>query len=295
MYMCAYWIQFWYIICLYVGYYQSSGCPYQGHYSIWLVNELQECLVLPIHNSAEEALFHYFMAKYGGGTELKWQNMVLTWNQIANNRKEISYKLTEHLCLYYSRDWKRLANVKQTLVLTSAERTEVKQHLNSIARTKYLPTIPQKPLNPHHIAQGFLKLDNNEPMNASVNDTSINTNKFPSSHLWTPSDQASLSSSPLALTQSPPPVLSSGLVIPSYTPAISSSAVTGAPPSSLHSTSPSLSAHMTLSALATSRVEKLTNKPTPVPKRKALRKCPKCTRGENCPGRKEAHLCTGVC
>ncbi|KIK66745.1 hypothetical protein GYMLUDRAFT_55428 [Collybiopsis luxurians FD-317 M1] len=381
MYMHVYWILFWYTICLYiceqlnlkyklnsqikVGTYHSSGSPYQGHYSIWLVNEFQEvcltlhgqgilqnnyespngwvngnfyqlstehvgilpipesvcetlgmlpynlelhfsqthwfvaslqntqCPVLPIHNSAEEALFHDFMAKYGSGTKPKWQNMVLAWNQMANNKKEISYKLPEHLHLYYAGVWKRLANVKQTLALTSAERTEVKQHLTSLAQTKHLPPVAQKPLNLHHVTWGLLELDSNETMNPSPNSTSMDSdpNRAPSS----PSDQASSSLLPLVPTQLPLPVSSSGLVIPSPTPATSSSTVAETLSSSLHSTTTSLSAHTTLSTLATCRVEKSTKKPMPVPKTKAPRKCPKCTGSESCPGHKEAHLCTGVC
>ncbi|KIK50165.1 hypothetical protein GYMLUDRAFT_253216 [Collybiopsis luxurians FD-317 M1] len=354
-----------------VGTYHSSGRPYQGHYSIWLTNELQEvcltlhsygviqdnykppdgwvnsnfyqptterlgilplpqstceasgmllynpklhssqthwfiaslqntqCPVLPIHNSAEETLFHQFMASHGGGTEPLWQNIVLAWNEIANNKKEISYKLNEHLRLYYTGDWKRSLNVKQTLALTLAERKEVKQNLTSTAHTKYLPAISQVPLVRHHVPQGLLELNNNELTNtasAQANDTSADAGGL-QPPLLTPSNErsSSLSESESA-TPSLLPVSSSSCAGP--IPAISSTEtshvsarVEVVTPSSLAAST----SNTTLSALAVHRVENSTKRLPAIPKKKAPKKCPKCTGGEACAGRKAARLCTGVC
>ncbi|KIK53592.1 hypothetical protein GYMLUDRAFT_250294 [Collybiopsis luxurians FD-317 M1] len=55
-----------------------------------------------------------------GSSEPPWEQIVRSWNASANQDSMLSYKLIEHLRLYYNGTWKSIANVKQTYAETTA-------------------------------------------------------------------------------------------------------------------------------------------------------------------------------
>ncbi|KAJ7921075.1 hypothetical protein B0H13DRAFT_2418703 [Mycena leptocephala] len=119
---------------LLVGTFNSTGQRFKGHYSIWLTNEIQEllsslehCLIDPIlltgwtteifmseQTKAPESLFFQFTAQQKRNYSL--------WNSHADQDKDISYKLSEQLKVYFNGDWKTNANIKQTKVMTENAR-----------------------------------------------------------------------------------------------------------------------------------------------------------------------------
>ncbi|KAJ3964742.1 hypothetical protein EV361DRAFT_976393 [Lentinula raphanica] len=89
----------------------------------WFVASLQGTrrAVLPIANTYEEERFREYVAMNTGSSEPQWENIVCAWNTAAITDKNLSYKLIEHLRLYYNGDWKSLSNIKQTLAQTAED------------------------------------------------------------------------------------------------------------------------------------------------------------------------------
>ncbi|KAJ3816731.1 hypothetical protein F5880DRAFT_1618992 [Lentinula raphanica] len=132
----------------------------------WFVASLQgtQRPVLPIHNKREEDLFRDLVLTNTGASEPRWDNIVLAWNTTANNDTDVSYKIIEHLWLYYNGEWKSLANIKQTLAQTADDRKRAKKHVHDPLRTKSLPVALEAPLSLHHVPAGLRSLESTPPI-----------------------------------------------------------------------------------------------------------------------------------
>ncbi|KAJ3777917.1 hypothetical protein FB446DRAFT_699599 [Lentinula raphanica] len=127
----------------------------------WFIASLQgtQRPVLPIHNKREEDLFRDLILTNTGASEPRWDNIVLAWNTTANNDSDVSYKIIEHLRLYYNGEWKSLANIKQTLAQTAEDRRRAKKHVHDPLRMKSLPAALEAPLSLHHVPSGLRSLE----------------------------------------------------------------------------------------------------------------------------------------
>ncbi|KAK1227239.1 hypothetical protein PQX77_009768, partial [Marasmius sp. AFHP31] len=128
--------------------------------------------VLPIHNDEEKKLFRKMMASpstYKNG-EPNWKIISKSWNTGAGNDPTISYKLPEHLQLYYNGAWKTNTNIKQTLSQTSHERQPVRDELrdDTSSQIKSL-RVPQQPPKLHSVTSGFQPLDREDSSNTTIN------------------------------------------------------------------------------------------------------------------------------
>ncbi|KAG5645306.1 hypothetical protein DXG03_006495 [Asterophora parasitica] len=195
-----------------VSTFDSTGKRYTSHYSIWLINELQEmsmflhdiipgthpvtgwvngnlysctkevsgvlpipknvqvhsrmmeyqpelhakqlhCFlasaqhtrkpVLPVHNQEEKNLFREVMSnqdKFGTKSGPNWEEIVRVWNGYATESNNISYKLMEHLKVYYSGGWETHANVVQSI------------------HPMRIPGAAEAPLRLHSVETGFTTL-----------------------------------------------------------------------------------------------------------------------------------------
>ncbi|KAJ6447607.1 hypothetical protein C8R47DRAFT_1231364 [Mycena vitilis] len=204
---------------LLVGTFNSTGKRYTGHYSLWIINEVQELLssledrliapllltgwvngnlyqptkevagvlpipedvrlksgmsqfesslhskqrhrylaalqgtrkpVLPIHSTPEKDLFRDLMAKSPGSfsSPSSIDNMVRLWNSHADEKKDIYYKLSEQLKVYFNGNWKTNANIKQSKAMTAEARTPLNTRLRNPSRLLAAPNIPSSQLAP---------------------------------------------------------------------------------------------------------------------------------------------------
>ncbi|KAJ3746885.1 hypothetical protein EV360DRAFT_57346 [Lentinula raphanica] len=236
----------------------------------WFVASLQgiQRPVLPIHNKCEEDLFRDLVLTNTGSLEPRWDNIVLAWNTVANNEKEVSYKIIEHLRLYYNGEWKSLANIKQTLAQTADDRKRAKKHIHDPLRTKPLPVAPEAPLSLHHVPAGLHSL---ESMPLPHPDP-------PMPPTTTQTDAEDLHRQPLQPEPNSNPIAAS---------ASSSSSLSQDPPPRSVST--------VIEQLAGNRVHANATLPAPRPKQRQVRRCKKCTRGELCNGRSNVKLCMNPC
>ncbi|KAF5381364.1 hypothetical protein D9615_008300 [Tricholomella constricta] len=203
---------------LLVGTFNSTGQRYTGHFSIWLINELQEMLclvrdqlinppmlegwvngnlyvpsnevagvlpipdqvrtrfgmgayvaslhskqphhflasmqgtrkaVLPVHSAEERDLFRNFMAGNSGFNDSSsgpnWDLAVQLWNNAAEVKENISYKLPEQLKFYYNGDWKKNTNVKQTKAMTAHAHIPLLKTLRDPRRSAHAPSCTKRP------------------------------------------------------------------------------------------------------------------------------------------------------
>ncbi|KAJ3840970.1 hypothetical protein F5878DRAFT_672230, partial [Lentinula raphanica] len=281
-----------------VGTFNSTGQPWKSHYSIWLTNELHEMLltlrsnnlipeipngiipagwvngnfylpttevtgILPI----PEKIRHLVLTNTGS-SEPRWDNIVLAWNTVANNEKEVSYKIIEHLRLYYNGEWKSLANIKQTLAQTADDRKRAKKHIHDPLRTKPLPVAPEAPLSLHHVPAGLRSLESTPlPHPNPLTPPTI-----------TQTDAEDLHRQPLQPEPNSNPIAASA--------SSSSSSSQDPPPCSVSTV---------IEQLAGNRVHANATLPAPRPKQRQVRRCKKCTRGELCNGRSNVKLCMNPC
>ncbi|KAG6825492.1 hypothetical protein H0H92_003568 [Tricholoma furcatifolium] len=116
--------------------------------------------VLPIHNSHERKLFHKLMTDESEFNNPvsgpNWDVAIQIWNNTADADEEISYKLTEHLKLYYNGDWKRNANIKQTKAMTVDMRRPLRNTLYDPRRASNAPAVPEASRSLHRISKGLL-------------------------------------------------------------------------------------------------------------------------------------------
>ncbi|EKM74532.1 hypothetical protein AGABI1DRAFT_95562 [Agaricus bisporus var. burnettii JB137-S8] len=114
--------------------------------------------VLPVHTHAEEQYFRSLMNSDPSFSpqsgEPKWNEAVQVWNANAESRDGVYYKLVEQLKTYYSR-WKAHLNVKEALSLTSEQRRPVTQMVHDPNRSRVVPPVSPRPLQPHHALTGF--------------------------------------------------------------------------------------------------------------------------------------------
>ncbi|KAJ3836718.1 hypothetical protein F5878DRAFT_586170 [Lentinula raphanica] len=233
----------------------------------WFVASLQgtQRPVLPIHNKREEDLFRDLVLTNTGSSEPRWDNIVLAWNTTANNEKEVSYKIIEHLRLYYNGEWKSLANIKQTLAQTAEDRKCAKKHVHDPLRTKPLPVALEAPLSLHHVPAGLRSLESTpRPPSASPSTTQTDAEN---SHLQ-----------PFRPSLNPNPISASA--------SSSSSSQDLLAPSSVATV---------IEQLAGNRVRANATLPAPKPKQRQVRRCKKCTRGESCNGHSNVKLCMNPC
>ncbi|KAG6875210.1 hypothetical protein C0992_004756, partial [Termitomyces sp. T32_za158] len=115
--------------------------------------------VLPVHNHAERALFHELMTKDTGFNDTvtgpNWKLAVQLWNNAAETRDNISYKLTEQLKVYYNGDWKRNTNIKQTKAMTANTRLPLENILCDPWRSSAAPCVPETTRTHHSVMKGL--------------------------------------------------------------------------------------------------------------------------------------------
>lgn len=129
-----------------MGTYKSSLHSKQRHYFLASMQGTRKP-VLPIHNSQERDLFRDFMTGDSGFNDPvsgpNWEHAVRLWNDTADTKEGISYKLTEQLKVYYNGDWKRNTNIKQTKSMTVDVRFPLKQSLRDPRRSSGAPKAPE--------------------------------------------------------------------------------------------------------------------------------------------------------
>ncbi|CAK5266047.1 unnamed protein product [Mycena citricolor] len=144
------------------------------HYHLALLQGTRKA-VLPIHNDAEEKLFRDFMSgqhSFGNFTSPKQVNdAVRAWNAEADTQKDIYYKLSEQLKVYYNGKWKRNANIKQTKALTAAIRRPVLNKIRDPKRLDVMPAVPEVPMRLHSASAGLLPLDPPPPAQPPMSPT----------------------------------------------------------------------------------------------------------------------------
>ncbi|KAF8057979.1 hypothetical protein FPV67DRAFT_1525179 [Lyophyllum atratum] len=117
--------------------------------------------VLPIHNTEERALFRELMSnnmKFSMKSGVDWEEAVKVWNAHADEQRDISYKLTEHLKVYYGGDWEAQVNIKQTMSITASERLPLKRSLRDPTRSTLARPAAETSLKLHSVQQGFVGL-----------------------------------------------------------------------------------------------------------------------------------------
>ncbi|GBE83376.1 hypothetical protein SCP_0504240 [Sparassis crispa] len=133
--------------------------------------------VLPVHSVAEYQLFSKLMREdpifNRPDTEPSWAQAVKIWNRIAESEKEISYKLIEHLKVYYT-TWKSNMNVKYTLAQTKEHRMALNNTLRDPLRSQHAPPAPERSQRFHDIVSGLQSLQE------TGSDSAIST--MPSDH-----------------------------------------------------------------------------------------------------------------
>ncbi|KAJ6538419.1 hypothetical protein B0H10DRAFT_2254857 [Mycena sp. CBHHK59/15] len=121
--------------------------------------------VLPIHSPAEKDLFHDLMAANPANfsSPSGIDELVRLWNSHANIKKDISYKLSEQLKVYFNRDWKTNTNIKQTIVMTADARAALNARLRNPVRALAAPKVPETQLTLHSVSHGTLPLFDEPP------------------------------------------------------------------------------------------------------------------------------------
>ncbi|KAJ3819593.1 hypothetical protein F5880DRAFT_1616319 [Lentinula raphanica] len=238
----------------------------------WFVASLQGTrrAVLPIANSYEEGRFREYVATNTGSSEPRWDNIVRAWNTAAITDNNLSYKLIEHLRLYYNGDWKTLSNIKQTLAQTAEDRKRAKKPVNDLNRIKMLPAALEAPLTLHSVQNGLRESRNGLPDHTDQISESA-------SGAGEGAEGSSRTSSIIPNTSMLPPEPPSDC---DPTPAMT--------PPNLE-TVPEI-----ISRLAVQRVEDRVQRPTKKKPRQP-RRCKKCDKGEDCNGRSNVRLCPNVC
>ncbi|GLB43789.1 putative essential for the formation of DNA replication focal centers [Lyophyllum shimeji] len=141
-----------------MGTYESSLHSKQRHYFLASMQGTRKP-VLPIHNSQERDLFRDFMIGDSGFNDPvsgpSWERAARLWNDTAEIKEGISYKLTEQLKVYYNGDWKRNTNIKQTKSMTADVRIPLKHSLRDPRRSSGAPKAPERAKTLHSVSQGF--------------------------------------------------------------------------------------------------------------------------------------------
>ncbi|KAG6835693.1 hypothetical protein H0H93_015646 [Arthromyces matolae] len=228
--------------------------------------------VLPIHNDDERNLFRNLMARissFSSGSGVDWEKLVKVWNGYANEQEKISYKLTEHLTLYYNGEWATQSNVKQTLSITAKNRVPLKKAVHDPNRSIGAPQTKETSLKPHVVSKGLLPMDKDVP---TTHDSNIN------------------SPHPAIGTTSPQPSLETHIDVE---PEDSSNPPTSRPSGSMPSGSLALTTEVHTRLLK--RGAEASTAVQPAKKQRRERSCQKCSKGTSCPGRKESALCPNRC
>ncbi|KAF7762010.1 hypothetical protein Agabi119p4_10002 [Agaricus bisporus var. burnettii] len=137
--------------------------------------------VLPVHTHAEEQYFRSLMNSDPSFSpqsgEPKWNEAIQVWNANAESRDGVYYKLVEQLKTYYSR-WKAHLNVKEALSLTSEQRRPVTQMVHDPNRSRVVPPVSPRPLQPHHALTGFSEHEPSELHPPSFNTIPVSTDSM---------------------------------------------------------------------------------------------------------------------
>ncbi|KAG6835921.1 hypothetical protein H0H93_013330 [Arthromyces matolae] len=141
-----------------MGRYIASAHGKQPHYFLASMQGTRKP-VLPVHNSQERKLFHDFMSGNNGfnhpTTGPNWDVAVQLWNNVAETRDKISYKLPEQLKVYYNGDWKRNVNIKQTKAMTADARLPLRNTLRDPQRSLTAPKVPETVKTLHTASKGL--------------------------------------------------------------------------------------------------------------------------------------------
>ncbi|KAJ7624198.1 hypothetical protein DFH06DRAFT_1008444, partial [Mycena polygramma] len=151
--------------------------------------------VLPIHSTPEKDLFRDLMAKSPGSfsSPSSIDNMVRLWNSHADEKKDIYYKLSEQLKVYFNGNWKTNANIKQSKAMTAEARTPLNTRLRDPFRLLAAPNIPSSQLAPHRVRSGMLSLFD-EPENSPQDNLHIPHSPHPDNSLSMPISYSAISS-----------------------------------------------------------------------------------------------------
>ncbi|RDB16051.1 hypothetical protein Hypma_003473 [Hypsizygus marmoreus] len=121
--------------------------------------------VLPIHTVAERNLFSSLMREHEAfnvpSGVPRWKDAVKVWNRYADENVDIFYK-AQQLTVFHS-DWKTSLNVRETLSLSLTARKPVLNVIQNPRRSALAPAIPQHPLKPHQVNEGFLAITDGSP------------------------------------------------------------------------------------------------------------------------------------
>ncbi|KAF8227924.1 hypothetical protein L208DRAFT_1491091, partial [Tricholoma matsutake] len=161
--------------------------------------------VLPNHSHKECNLFWQLVAENVSFASAQWEIAMKVWNRYADEHKEISYKLAEHLRMYFNGDWKSQENTKQTMAVKAKDRLPLKKALQDPSWSETAPLATESTMQLHSVAKGFFPLDPpaisfalplpdvDMPMISTVN-PNCTISKSPAS---------SKSTSPMRLTENP--------------------------------------------------------------------------------------------
>ncbi|KAJ7718468.1 hypothetical protein B0H16DRAFT_1337422, partial [Mycena metata] len=129
--------------------------------------------VLPVHSAPEKTLFRNLVAEHPAAfsTPTTLDNFVRLWNSHADQREDISYKLSEQLKVYYNGDWKTNTNIIHSKVMSADKRTALNSRLQNPARALAAPVVPETQLKLHSAPSGMLPLFD-EPL-ISFNGSSV--------------------------------------------------------------------------------------------------------------------------
>ncbi|KAF8075928.1 hypothetical protein FPV67DRAFT_1469766 [Lyophyllum atratum] len=226
--------------------------------------------VLPIHNAEERNLFREFMTGDSGfnnpASGPNWDSAVQLWNNEADVREKISYKLAEQLKVYYNGDWKTNANIKQTKAMTAEARLLLKHSLRDPRRSINAPPALESARVLHSAAKGLL---NTSPLDASPPRRTYSSRPFLSLPATT---------SPLSIDTTTP--------FPSLPVATSSSFI--------NTSSTTRNGTMEPAAVVLARKRAFESLPEKPEKKRKKRTCRKCAQPK-CPGSRSVTLCTSGC
>ncbi|KIK52649.1 hypothetical protein GYMLUDRAFT_179947, partial [Collybiopsis luxurians FD-317 M1] len=276
----------------------------------WYVASCQQTQrpIFPIYTPHEQELFRKLISSHTGSSEPPWEQIVRSWNASANQDSMLSYKLIEHLRLYYNGTWKSVANVKQTYAETAAARKQVKQLIHDERRTQYQPSVLEAPPTLHHVTKGLQEPQLSTLLPNSSAQTVSTIALSPSSSIpailptsarlsLTPASRASPGPSRTSLPTSRPPELSasSSTMHTMYQLAAQKIQIAAAiPTAQRNKKNPKRCMKCMQMNCNAQKIQIAAAIPTAQRNKKNPKRCMKCMQ-MNCNGRQNRKLCISVC
>ncbi|KAJ7462852.1 hypothetical protein FB451DRAFT_1043554, partial [Mycena latifolia] len=239
--------------------------------------------VLPVHNQEEKDLFRELMSgnnSFGNfSSDVQVEAGVKIWNAEADRRDDIYYKLAEQLKVYYTGDWQRSSNTKQTKATTASTRQPLMKRIHDPNRLQMVPQIPETTLTLHHVPSGMLSFD------SDATDTSL-----PAIQPSSPAPAAGISTlGPFSGTSDPSAVAPTQFIAGSSSGAFTIDPQL-TPPAPKDPAQPQILNH-----LAKRKVTEVLEKSRPAAKKpRHTRTCRKCAI-ESCPGKGKVDYCVNTC